>query len=159
MANNKQRERQVMDAVACPDCGAGIGELCRIRSEKAKKGPRRPILHSSRRRAWQAARKGYIMTIWKYPIQIIGGKQPILIPSPRTFLDVQMQDGKPVLWALVDPRSPKQEVNILVYGTGHTIPYAPINAAIQRGGSLDHLGTVQDDHGSVWHVFSLFEGI
>lgn len=47
-------------------------------------------------------------------------KQTVLIPKPCKLLTVQVQDDRPMLWALVhDVNAPKAEVNLRMYGTGH----------------------------------------
>lgn len=53
---NKNRERQIVAAVACPTCEAPAGVLCRVRKQ-SRRGKRRPILHSRRRMDWQALKR------------------------------------------------------------------------------------------------------
>ena len=44
-----------MASTICPDCKAAVGELCRLRDPRSRRGAGRPILHSERRQAWQQA--------------------------------------------------------------------------------------------------------
>jgi len=57
-------------------------------------------------------------TVYKYPFQI--ADEVILgIPSDAQLLTVQMQNGQPCLWALVDPGNEIERRRLLVRGTGH----------------------------------------
>lgn len=49
---SKHREQKIIDAVACPQCGAKRGELCKVH-EKSRAFQGRPVLHSERRAEWQ----------------------------------------------------------------------------------------------------------
>ena len=82
------------------------------------------------------------MTIWKYPFEI---DDQVLINIPATHypLTVQVQDGKPILWAMVDPNSGVVEKELFVYETGQAIN--PANKI--------HIGTIQMED-AVWHVFT-----
>lgn len=51
---NKNRERQIIAAVGCPECGARKGKRCNV-NPASRAGEGRPVLHSARRRAWQAS--------------------------------------------------------------------------------------------------------
>ncbi len=83
------------------------------------------------------------MEIWKFNLKV-QEEQIIETPENAEILDVQMQDGQPVMWIICDPKAPKIEVKINMHGTGWTI---------DNNRSNDHyLGTVQQ--GSiVWHYF------
>lgn len=81
-------------------------------------------------------------TIWKFPLEI-AGEQSVQMPAGAKILDVQMQDGKLMLWALVDPNAPKEPREILIHGTGHPVENV--------GG---HIGTFQMYGGTlVFHAF------
>lgn len=65
------------------------------------------------------------------------------------WLDVQEQDGQPMIWAVVDQDEdtayPLSEYEIIAWGTGWEFP-----------DELDrcrYMGTVQDGAGYVWHYF------
>ena len=61
------------------------------------------------------------------------------------LLDVQIQNGVPVIWAIVDTELINRKFYIYCYGTGWELNEVEI-----RG---DYLGTIQDDEGYVWHYF------
>ena len=83
--------------------------------------------------------------IYKYELPVDGGiitiKQCII-----KILNIQEQNGVPVMWAIVDPDNEVIEsLEIVAIGTGWELPT----------GLDDYLGTTQDKHGFVWHYFSL----
>ena len=62
------------------------------------------------------------------------------------ILNIQEQNGIPVMWAIADPDNEVIEpLEIVAIGTGWELPT----------GLDDCLGTVQDGCGFVWHYFSL----
>jgi len=81
-------------------------------------------------------------TIWKYPLDITDA-QVLDIPMYSEPLSVGSQDGKLVLWVLVDPDNDLRPCTIWIRGTGHDA----------MGLNRRHfVGTAQMD-GFVWHVF------
>lgn len=64
------------------------------------------------------------MRIWKYTLQM-QDLQTLTIPVGAKLLSLQMQEGKPQLWALVDEASPCEPRRITVYGTGQPIHNDP----------------------------------
>lgn len=83
--------------------------------------------------------------IYKYELPVDGGiitiKQCII-----KILNIQEQNGIPMMWAIVDPDNEVVEpLEIVAIGTGWELPT----------GLDDYLGTVQDEWGFVWHYFSL----
>lgn len=83
--------------------------------------------------------------IYKYELPVDGGiitiKQCII-----KILSIQEQYGIPVMWAIVDPDNEAVEpLEITAIGTGWELPT----------GLDNYLGTAQDEHGFVWHYFSL----
>lgn len=48
---SKHREQRIVASVACPKCGAPIGDPC------GYKHPDRPVVHGARRAAWQATQQ------------------------------------------------------------------------------------------------------
>lgn len=62
------------------------------------------------------------------------------------FLDIQMQNGVPVIWAIVNTELKGRRFYIYGYGTGWEL-----NEMVEARG--DYLGTVQDNEGYVWHYF------
>jgi len=82
-------------------------------------------------------------TIHKYPL-VVQDNNPVLMPDEAQVLCVQMQNGGPCLWALVETDLPKVVRNFLIYGTGH-----PVSKAQQS-----YVGTFQMHDGNlVFHVF------
>jgi hypothetical protein len=79
--------------------------------------------------------------IYKYPLNLTD-TQLIELPKGSECLTVEMQQGHPCLWAIVDRSQPNEFRTIFLVGTGHRVPE----------GFLQHLGTVQDA-GFVWHFF------
>lgn len=80
--------------------------------------------------------------IWKFPVPYgIDGAGPVRMPQGAQILSVQMQDGRPQLWALVDTDKPMVQRDIAVYGTGWDI-----------SNPGKYLGTFQDGQ-YVFHAF------
>jgi hypothetical protein len=82
-------------------------------------------------------------TIYKYPLNLTDTQQ-IKLPKLAECLTVQMQQGHPCMWAIVDPAQPTEVLTVHLVGTGHPVP--------SKVGALQYLGTVQDA-GFVWHFF------
>lgn len=85
--------------------------------------------------------------VFKYPVPITDTFS-IAIPQSGQILDVQVQQGTPVMWALVNPDAPKMERQFRLLGTGH-----PIEA--EERYQFEHIATFQLDEGTL--VFHLFE--
>lgn len=83
------------------------------------------------------------MTIWKYTIAQ-AGPSAVLMPKGATVLSVGVQNGTPVVWALVDPASPQSNRHFYTALTGASIP---------RPEEWRFVGTFQID----WFVGHLFE--
>lgn len=83
------------------------------------------------------------MTIWKFPLQTTD-EQIIKIPLVNWPLSVQVQNGTPCIWSVVDPESEVIKVRVRIFGTG-------------REGvtnDMDYIGTYQlHGGGLVLHVF------
>ena len=74
-------------------------------------------------------------TIWKIALEITDG-QRILVPIGAQTLTVQTQNGKPVLWILVDPLAEKEIRTIEIFGTGNPIP-------LDQGTYRKYIATIQ----------------
>jgi hypothetical protein len=86
-------------------------------------------------------------TIYKYPLEITD-LQSVSIPFGYTLLSVQMQSGKPCLWAMVDTDNIEEKCTIEMFGTGN--PINPIKGIGQRV----FIDTFQiHGAGLVFHVF------
>jgi len=81
-------------------------------------------------------------TIWKFPLQVTD-EQYVEMPMFTQVPDVQVQDGIPCLWALVDPAYQKSPKKIITHGTGHDVPVTTGN----------YIATYQLSSGLVFHVF------
>lgn len=85
-------------------------------------------------------------TIWKYEVQPTD-RFSHEIPRGFMFLDVQMQQGRPQLWALVDTEKPMERVDFALVGTGNSYPDAD-------EGEFWHVGSFQLHEGAlVFHLF------
>lgn len=57
-------------------------------------------------------------TIYKYQLQTTD-EQVIELPKYYQILSVQIQNGVPCMWVLVDPENEPDSTKIRIYGTGH----------------------------------------
>ena len=82
-----------------------------------------------------------MLTIWKYGLSITDW-QDLEMPKGACLLDVQMQNGIPCLWALVnDDVAAEQELRkIWIVGMNHDATHVK---------DREYIGTVL-----VWHVFA-----
>jgi len=85
------------------------------------------------------------MKIFKYGVPLTHSFT-LDMPESASILDVQVQAGRPVIWALVDPDAPTQRREFRIYGTGH-----PIDDTINSA----YIGTFQSLSDAL--VFHLFE--
>ena len=82
--------------------------------------------------------------IWKFELEVTDN-QVIEIPIDSEILTAQVQNGKPCLWALVNPTKNKEKRFIEMFGTGHEI-----DMNVNR----NYLGTIQLHDGLfIVHVF------
>jgi len=85
-------------------------------------------------------------TIWKFEIPIQDQFQ-IQMPEGAEILDVQMQFGHPVLWALVIAGNPPEYRTFQIKGTGHIITDLS---------KKDYISTFQQYDGQlIWHLFEI----
>jgi hypothetical protein len=78
--------------------------------------------------------------IYKYEVN----NGPIQMPKGAEILTVQMQHGKPMLWALVDIDHSNESRAIVIIGTGHDFDFP----------DYKYIATFQDG-AYVWHVFEI----
>lgn len=64
------------------------------------------------------------MRIWKWPLEVTG-TQTIQMPADAKVLAVQVQDGKPQAWVLVNECADFVERTFATYGTGHPVSSDP----------------------------------
>lgn len=86
-------------------------------------------------------------TIWKYKIDVTD-RQMIEMPCGAELLSVGVQDGHPVLWALVNPTHYQPYRVLRIYGTGHPVDDEPKRFV---GTFMLHDGAL------VFHVFEEIE--
>lgn len=80
-------------------------------------------------------------TIYKYPLNL---NCTFITGKIEKFLDVQIQNDVPVVWALINEELEEKEFGIYLYGTGWSlIEVEPIE---------NYIGTIQDGD-YVWHCF------
>lgn len=88
------------------------------------------------------------MRIHKYPLRI-ADEPAVTMPRGARLLAVQVQHGRPCVWALVDPDAPLVTRRLALRGTGHPaegLAMAPF------------VGTFQLEGGAfVGHLFDLGE--
>jgi len=84
-----------------------------------------------------------MISIWKFALQTID-KQEIKMPVGAEILTVDIQNGKPCLWARVDTEELIETRQIAIHGTGHELP----------GSTRKYIGTYQLAGGTlIFHVF------
>lgn len=87
------------------------------------------------------------MKIWKFELKK-ERTQLVNMPEKSEIIDIQMQNDKIVMWALVSPETPEIEVKINMYGTGWETH--------ENTSKDEYLATVQDGD-FVWHFFMNYE--
>lgn len=87
-------------------------------------------------------------TIYKYELEI-KDEQSIELPIEHKILTVQTQNGKIVLWAVVDTfYEENTKRNFKIFGTGNRAD----ELELFLGGDMEYISTVQLN-GFVWHIF------
>ena len=65
MGRVSQRERKVIHAVECPECGQPVGQPCRaLTAVDAATWAGRPMVHGARRAAWQEWRRTHPVDVY-----------------------------------------------------------------------------------------------
>ena len=85
--------------------------------------------------------------VHKYKLGLIGGAQSLGLPIGAEVVHFDMQEGKPMLWVLVETPARLEERVFHIVGTGHWLP---------EGQALTYIGTTMDPP-FVWHLFA--EGV
>ena len=81
---------------------------------------------------------------WKIPVDSMG-EFTLEIPEGALFLECQVQNGPPVVWAIVKPSAVKRTFNCRVIGTGHSF---------ELGYDWTYIGTFQLKGGAfIGHLF------
>lgn len=82
--------------------------------------------------------------VWQYEVPTAFGEFALEMPCWPTFLAVQVQGDRPVLWAEVETGAERRPVRFLVVATGQVLP----------AGDWWHIGTYQRLGGSlVCHLY------
>ncbi len=81
-------------------------------------------------------------TIWKYNLNLLRS-QKLQLPRIHEMLDIQWQNGGPVLWAMVNPETVSVPVFIFCLPTGDEGPPP----------EWVHIATLQIPDRTVWHFF------
>jgi hypothetical protein len=85
-------------------------------------------------------------TVWKYELTT-NDVNELEIPIGGKILTLQMQNGIPCIWALVDHKAEKETRRFGTIGTGN----------FTRQENIEYIGTFQTYQGAlVWHVFEFF---
>ena len=85
--------------------------------------------------------------IFKYELSF-ENRTFLKMPEKSEIMDIQIQNGKPVMWAMVEPDSREIEVKINIYGTGWTIDHLATKD--------EYLATICDGE-LVFHFFMNYE--
>lgn len=89
--------------------------------------------------------------IFKYPVRI-QDEFSIEMPCGSSILSVQIQNGAPQLWALVEVGAPLVRRKLAIRGTGHDATFRDEQRTAR------YVDTFQMQGGSlVWHLFDLGE--
>ena len=86
--------------------------------------------------------------IWKFPLSE-KGVQTFELRKGYEILTLQMQNGMPCIWVLLNPDEIILKETFEIYGTGHEIHY---DHSVNR----EYVGTFQQDY-FVWHLFKRIE--
>lgn len=84
-----------------------------------------------------------MVTIHKYQFSI-ADEVSIKMPERAKILSVQVQDGKPTIWAMVETDWKREIRTFKVFGTGYQLNGLAF--------FYTHIATIQLD-GFVWHIF------
>jgi len=84
-------------------------------------------------------------TVWKY--EMLDTEQAFEMPAGARVLDVAAQDGKPCLWAQVDPARAKEWRSFVLVGTGIAMQ-GPLGTYVGTAHNVANLGLVM-------HVFEV----
>jgi hypothetical protein len=82
-------------------------------------------------------------TIYKYELRSKDGS--IKLPKGAEILTVQIQDGRPMLWALISPGNVLEDRFISTVGTGWEVE-----------DNMKYICTYMEEY-FVWHVFEMIQ--
>lgn len=88
------------------------------------------------------------LKVFKWPLLVVD-KQTLMLPEGAEILCVQVQHGRPCIWAVVNDSRPLEARRFITHGTGH-----PMSAPAGL-----YIGTYQLESGElVFHVFEQLVG-
>ncbi len=83
-------------------------------------------------------------TIWKFELDPKPGTEFITMPKNSVPLTVQLQDGRPVMWALVETGNRPDRLMVMTYFTGQGVDWfegvSKYIGTYQIGGLVYHVG-------------------
>lgn len=92
-----------------------------------------------------------MLTVYKYPL-LKGSQVCVGLPKGAKILTVQVQNGVPHIWALVNPENPLVERFFRLAGTGCSIE--------EHKDDLHYVGTFQLFKGrKIYHLFEVKFGV
>ncbi len=97
------------------------------------------------------------VAVWRYPVR--PGTFDLQMPGRANVLSVQVQDGAPVMWSLVEVDMPTRRRRFALLATGDTFEsddLAP--ASVAANGVPSFVGTLQMPDGLVFHLFEMGSG-
>lgn len=86
------------------------------------------------------------MVVWKFPVKEGTFTSPM--PVDAQILSVAMQQGNPVLYALVNDEAPRKGRPFITVGTGHPLPPAH---------TYRFHGTFEPEPGLWFHLFEVID--
>lgn len=87
-----------------------------------------------------------MITMYKYQFEF-AKEVTIEMPDGPTMLSVQLQNGVPSMWAMVNTDNAPKSYKLACYWTGEEITNAD---------QLRFIGTVQAADNLVWHIFEQY---
>jgi hypothetical protein len=75
-----------------------------------------------------------VNTVWKYALPVRAGEFEFSIKQNPGILTLEVQDGRPAMWCLVNTEDPDIKTKLTVIETGKPLP---------EQGQLTYLGTAQ----------------
>ena len=82
--------------------------------------------------------------IYKYKLPVDGGIEKISAAVVK-WLQIEVQDGWPHIWAVVDTEGRNKDYEFIAWGTGWDVPDELLEC--------EYMGTAIDGYGYVWHYF------
>lgn len=78
-------------------------------------------------------------SVYKFPLSKDGGWQSVEMPDGARVVHVHEQDGRPCMWAAVNPSRPAVVRHFGLFATGEEIPTSIYVGTIHLGWTVWHL--------------------